>query len=37
MTEALRRDADAQPDCATATWFAEADLERRIADAGFDD
>jgi hypothetical protein len=37
MTDALRRDAEAQPDCATAAWFAEADLAGRIAAAGFDD
>jgi hypothetical protein len=37
MTEVLRRDADAQPDCATALWFSEADLAGRIANAGFDD
>ena len=35
MVEVLRRDADAQPDCATARWFAEADLAGRIANAGF--
>jgi hypothetical protein len=35
MTEVLRRDADAQPDCATARWFDEADLAGRIANAGF--
>jgi hypothetical protein len=37
MTDALRRDAEAQPGCATATWFAEADLAGRIANAGFAD
>ena len=37
MTEVLRRDAEAQPGCATAQWFGEVDLAGRIADAGFDD
>ncbi len=37
MVEVLRRDADAQPDCATALWFAQVDLAGRIANAGFDD
>jgi hypothetical protein len=37
MTEALRRDAQAQPDCATALWFKEVDLAGRIAGAGFDE
>ena len=35
MTEVLRRDADAHPDCATALWFTEVDLAGRIAAAGF--
>jgi hypothetical protein len=37
MTEVLRRDADAHPDCATAKWFSEVDLAGRIAAAGFDE
>ena len=37
MTEVLRRDAEAQPDCATARWFDQIDLAGRIANAGFDD
>ena len=37
MTDLLRRDADAHPDCATARWFDEIDLAGRIAGAGFDD
>lgn len=37
MTEVLRRDADAHPECATALWFDEVDLAGRIAAAGFDD
>jgi hypothetical protein len=37
MVEVLRRDAAAQPDCATAMWFDEVDLAGRIAAAGFDD
>jgi hypothetical protein len=37
MVEVLRRDAEAQPDCATALWFREVDLAGRIAGAGFDD
>ena len=37
MTEVLRRDAEAQPDCATALWFDQIDLAGRIANAGFDD
>lgn len=37
MTDLLRRDAEAQPDCATAQWFGEVDLAGRIANAGFDD
>lgn len=35
MIEVLRRDAAAQPDCATALWFREVDLAGRIAGAGF--
>lgn len=37
MTDLLRGDAEAQPDCATALWFDEVDLAGRIANAGFDD
>jgi hypothetical protein len=37
MVAVLRRDAGAQPDCATALWFREVDLAGRIAAAGFDD
>ena len=37
MTDLLRGDADAQPDCATALWFDNVDLADRIANAGFDD
>jgi hypothetical protein len=37
MTDVLRRDADAQPECATALWFDQVDLAGRIAGAGFDD
>lgn len=37
MTDALRRDAAAQPGCATAVWFQEVDLAARIANAGFDE
>ena len=37
MTDVLRRDAEAQPDCATALWFDQIDLAGRIANAGFDD
>jgi hypothetical protein len=37
MTEVLRRDAEAQPDCATALWFGEVDLAGRIANAGFEE
>ena len=37
MTDVLRRDAEAQPGCATAQWFGEVDLAGRIANAGFDD
>ena len=37
MTDVLRRDAEAQPGCATAEWFGEVDLAGRIANAGFDD
>lgn len=35
MTDVLRRDAAAQPGCATARWFREVDLAGRIAGAGF--
>jgi hypothetical protein len=37
MVEVLRRDAQAQPGCATALWFDQVDLAGRIADAGFDE
>ena len=37
MTEVLRRDADAHPECATARWFADVDLAGRIAAAGFNE
>lgn len=37
MTDVLRRDAEAQPECATALWFDQIDLAGRIANAGFDD
>lgn len=37
MTAVLRRDAEAQPGCATARWFDQVDLAGRIANAGFDD
>lgn len=37
MTDLLRGDAEAQPECATALWFDQADLAGRIANAGFDD
>ena len=37
MTDLLRGDAEAQPECATAIWFDQVDLAGRIANAGFDD
>jgi hypothetical protein len=37
MTQLLRRDADAHPDCATARWFDQVDLAGRIANAAFDE
>ena len=37
MTDLLRGDAAAQPDCATAIWFDNVDLAGRIANAGFDE
>ena len=37
MTDQLRGDAEAQPECATAIWFDQVDLAGRIANAGFDD
>ena len=37
MTDLLRGDAEAQPECATAIWFDQIDLAGRIANAGFDD
>jgi len=37
MTEVLRGDAEARPECATALWFTEIDLAGRIANAGFED
>ena len=37
MTELLRRDADAHPECATALWFGQVDLAGRIAGAAFDE
>ena len=37
MTDLLRGDAEAHPECATALWFDQVDLAGRIANAGFDD